>query len=151
MKLRDKDTKKYLLTVFVATFVAYIIPAVVLYLGYFMGIMLTICISLFNLSMALLAWLWAKSVRKEFLLKRQIILNSLVTLLLIGIISLVVTNGAALSLSLMVFVWLGILTIALYRYHAQRCNRYHAITAIGTACIAANGTKISVLLFNLQR
>ena len=105
MKLRDKDTKKYLLTVFVATFVAYIIPAVVLYLGYFMGIMLTICISLFNLSMALLAWLWAKSVRKEFLLKRQIILNSLVTLLLIGIISLVVTNGAALSLNLIVFVW----------------------------------------------
>ena len=76
MKLRDKDTKKYLLTVFVATFVAYIIPAVVLYLGHFMGIMLTICISLFNLSMALLAWLWAKSVRKEFLLKRQIILNN---------------------------------------------------------------------------
>lgn len=107
MKLRDKDTKKYLLTVFVATFVAYIIPAVVLYLGHFMGIMLTICISLFNLSMALLAWLWAKSVRKELLLKRQIILNSLVTLLLIGIISLVVTNGAALSLSLIVFVWLG--------------------------------------------
>lgn len=69
MKLRDKDTKKYLLTVFVATFVAYIIPAVVLYLGYFMGFMLTICISLFNLSMALLASLWAKSVRKEFLLK----------------------------------------------------------------------------------
>ena len=55
MKLRDKDAKKYLLTVFVATFVAYIIPAVVLYLGHFMGIMLTICISLFNLSMALLA------------------------------------------------------------------------------------------------
>lgn len=105
MKLRDKDTKKYLLTVFVATFVAYIIPAVVLYLGYFMGVMLTICISLFNLSMALLAWLWAKSVRKEFLLKRQIILNSLVTLFLIGIISLVVTNGAALSLNLIVFVW----------------------------------------------
>ena len=111
MKLRDKDTKKYLLTVFVATFVAYIIPAVVLYLGYFMGVMLTICISLFNLSMALLAWLWAKSVRKEFLLKRQIILNSLVTLLLIGIISLVVTNGAALSLNLIVFVWLGIFNL----------------------------------------
>ena len=36
MKLRDKDTKKYLLTVFVATFVAYIIPAVVLY-GTFYG------------------------------------------------------------------------------------------------------------------
>ena len=35
------------------------------------------------------------------------------------------------------------MTIALYRYHA--------ITAIGTACIAASGTKISVLLFNLQR
>lgn len=33
------------------------------------------------------------------------------TLLLIGIISLVVTNGAALSLSLMVFVWLGILNL----------------------------------------
>ena len=70
MKLRDKDTKKYLLTVFVATFVSYIIPAVVLYLGHFMGMMLTICISLFNLSMTLLAWLWAKSVRKEFLQKR---------------------------------------------------------------------------------
>ena len=40
MKLRDKDTKKYLLTVFVATFVAYIIPAVVLYLGYFMALCL---------------------------------------------------------------------------------------------------------------
>lgn len=35
------------------------------------------------------------------------------------------------------------LPIALYRYHA--------ITANGTACIAANGSKISVLLFNLQR
>lgn len=129
MKLRDKDTKKYLLTVFVATFVAYIIPAVVLYLGYFMGIMLTICISLFNLSMALLAWLWAKSVRKEFLLKRQIILNSLVTLLLIGIISLVVTNGAALSLSLIVFVWLGIFNLlpiciqyVIYSFISKRTN-----------------------------
>ena len=129
MKLRDKDTKKYLLTVFVATFVAYIIPAVVLYLGHFMGIMLTICISLFNLSMALLAWLWAKSVRKEFLLKKQIILNSLVTLLLIGIISLVVTNGAALSLSLIVFVWLGILNLlsiciqyAIYSFISKRTN-----------------------------
>ena len=129
MKLRDKDTKKYLLTVFVATFVAYIIPAVVLYLGHFMGIMLTICISLFNLSMALLAWLWAKSVRKEFLLKRQIILNSLVTLLLIGIISLVVTNGAALSLNLIVFVWLGIFNLlpiciqyAIYSFISKRTN-----------------------------
>ena len=121
MKLRDKDTKKYLLTVFVATFVAYIIPAVVLYLGYFMGIMLTICISLFNLSMALLAWLWAKSVRKEFLLKRQIILNSLVTLFLIGIISLV--------LSILVFVWLGIFNLlpiciqyAIYSFISKRTN-----------------------------
>ena len=129
MKLRDKDTKKYLLTVFVATFVAYIIPAVVLYLGHFMGIMLTICISLFNLSMALLAWLWAKSVRKELLLKRQIILNSLATLLLIGIISLFVTNGAALSLSLMVFVWLGIFNLlpicihyAIYSFISKRTN-----------------------------
>lgn len=128
MKLRDKDTKKYLLTVFVATFVAYIIPAVVLYLGYFMGVMLTICISLFNLSMALLAWLWAKSVRKEFLLKR-IILNSLVTLLLIGIISLVVTNGAALSLNLIVFVWLGIFNLlpiciqyAIYSFISKRTS-----------------------------
>ena len=129
MKLRDKDTKKYLLTVFVATFVAYIIPAVVLYLGYFMGIMLTICISLFNLSMALLAWLWAKSVRKEFLLKRQIILNSLVTLLLIGIISLVVTNGAALSMSLMEIVWVGIINLLpiciqydIYSFISKRTN-----------------------------
>ena len=129
MKLRDKDTKKYLLTVFVTTFVAYIIPAVVLYLGHFMGIMLTICISLFNLSMALLAWLWAKSARKEFLLKRQIILNSFVTLLLIGIISLVVSNVGALSLSLIVFVWLGILNLlsiciqyAIYSFISKRTN-----------------------------
>jgi hypothetical protein len=91
--------------------------------------MLTICISLFNLSMALLAWLWAKSVRKEFLLKRQIILNSLVTLLLIGIISLVVTNGAALSLSLIVFVWLGIVNLlpiciqyVIYSFISKRTN-----------------------------
>ena len=94
-----------------------------------MGIMLTICISLFNLSMALLAWLWAKSVRKEFLLKRQIILNSLVTLFLIGIISLVVTNGATLSLSLIVFVWLGIFNLlpiciqyAIYSFISKRTN-----------------------------
>ena len=85
--------------------------------------------SLFNLSMALLAWLWAKSVRKEFLLKKQIMLNSLVTLLLIGIISLVVTNGAALSLSLIVFVWLGIVNLlpiciqyAIYSFISKRTN-----------------------------
>ena len=72
---------------------------------------------------------WAKSVRKEFLLKRQIILNSLVTLFLIGIISLVVTNGATLSLSLIVFVWLGIFNLlpiciqyAIYSFISKRTN-----------------------------
>ena len=31
--------------------------------------------------------------------------------------------------------------ISLYRYQVYHCNRYHASAAIGTACIAANGTK----------
>lgn len=44
MKLRDKNTKKYLLAVAVSTFVAYIVPAVALYMGRFPGFMLTICI-----------------------------------------------------------------------------------------------------------
>ena len=33
------------------------------------------------------------------------------------------------------------LLISLYRYQVYHCNRYHASAAIGTACIAANGTK----------
>ena len=70
MKLRDKDTKKYLLTVFVATFVAYIIPAVVLYLGHFMGIMLTICLSIKPASlnrMAIYRFIFHNSVQSSFL------------------------------------------------------------------------------------
>lgn len=43
------------------------------------------------------------------------------------------------------------MTIAQYRYHTGRCNRYHANIANGTACIAANGTKISVLQSSKRR
>lgn len=66
------------------------------------------------------------SVRVQYRVKYN---NSLVTLLLIGIISLVVTNGAALSLSLMVFVWLGIFNLlpicihyAIYSFISKRTN-----------------------------
>lgn len=55
MKLRNKDTKKYLLSVAVCTFVAYVVPAIFLYGEIYYGIMWAICICLLNVITALIA------------------------------------------------------------------------------------------------
>lgn len=86
MKLRNKDTNIYLLSVAVCTFVAYVLPAVFLYGGAYYGIGRTICICLLNVSTALLAWKFAKTDSKRSLLMWHGGLNSLGLLLLMGIV-----------------------------------------------------------------
>ena len=111
MKLRNKDTKKYLLSVAVSTFVAYVLPSMFLYLGVYDGIIGTICICLLNVSTALFAWRLAKADSKMSLLKWHLGLNSLVTLLLMGIAHFSVTNGNAIFLIIVIFIWLGIFNL----------------------------------------
>lgn len=134
MKLRNKDTKKYLLSVAVSTFAAYVVPSVFLYLGVYDGIIGTICICLLNVSTALLAWKFAKSDSKMALLKCHLGLNTLVTLLLMGITHFSVTNGNAIFLIIIIFIWLGLfnlftlgLSLAVYSFiqdkiHSQKID-----------------------------
>lgn len=86
MELRNKDTKKYLLSVAVCTFVTYVGISVFFYGGAYYGIGRTICICLLNVSTALLAWKFAKSDSKRSLLMWHGGLNSLGLLLLMGIV-----------------------------------------------------------------
>ncbi len=79
IKLRNKDTKKYLLSVAVCTFVAYVIPIISLSGGIYDGIIRTICICLLNVSTALLAWKFVKSDSKLSLLMWHLGLNRLVS------------------------------------------------------------------------
>lgn len=114
MKLRNKDTKKYLLSVAISTFVAYIIPSTFLYFGVgsFGGITLSVCCCLLNVSTALLAWKFAKSDRIKPLLRWHLGLNTLVALLLVGIIFLTVTDERLLvSLGMLMLIWLGLFNI----------------------------------------
>ena len=101
MKLRNKGIKTYLLSVAIVTFIAYIVPSIVLYLGGYGGVILSACISLLNVNIAVLAWILVKSNG----------LNGCVVLLLLVIISLTITNGGFLSFSIIAFVWLGIFNI----------------------------------------
>ena len=111
MKLRNKDTKKYLLSVAVSTFVAYVIPSIFLYCGVRDGIILAICICLLNVSTALLAWKFAKTESKMSLLIWHVGLNSLFTLFLMCVTLLSVTNGNAIYLNLILFIWLGLFNL----------------------------------------
>lgn len=58
MKLRDKDTKKYLLSVAVSTFVSYVVTFISFYGRVYYDIIETtcVCICLLNVVTALLAW-----------------------------------------------------------------------------------------------
>lgn len=93
MKLRNKDTKKYLLSVAVSTFVAYVLPSIFFYGEVYEAIIRTICNCLLNVSTALLAWKFAKSDSKMSLLIWHCGLNCLVTLLVMGIVLLQITDG----------------------------------------------------------
>lgn len=93
MKLRNKDTKKYLLSVAVSTFVAYALPSIFFYGEVYEAIIRTICNCLLNVSTALLAWKFAKSDSKMSLLIWHCGLNCLVTLLVMGIVLLQITDG----------------------------------------------------------
>lgn len=85
MKLRNKDMKKYLLSVAVSTFVAHVVPAVFFYGEVNAGIAQTICVCLLNVTTALLAWKFAKSDNKMSLLIWHLGLTSLASLLLLFI------------------------------------------------------------------
>ena len=106
MKLRNKGIKTYLLSVAIVTFIAYIVPSIVLYLGGYGGVILSACISLLNVNIAVLAWILVKSNGKNALLKWHLGLNGCVVF-----ISLTITNGGFLSFSIIAFVWLGIFNI----------------------------------------
>lgn len=132
MKLRDKDTKIYLLSVAVCTFVAYVVPAVFFYeeIGY--GIMRAICVCLLNVITASLAWKLAKSDSKLSLLILQLELNSLGLLFLMGVTFLSITDGTiAFLFALFFFILWGIfnlfaigLSLAVYSFIQRKmCNK----------------------------
>ena len=85
MKLRNKDTKKYLLSVAVSTFVAYVVPSIFFCGEVNAGIAWTICVCLLNVTTGLLAWKFAKSDSKMSLLIWHLGLTLLASLLLLGI------------------------------------------------------------------
>ena len=87
MKLRDKDTKKYLLSVAVSTFVSYVVTFISFYGRVYYDIIETtcVCICLLNVVTALLAWKFAKSDNKMSLLIWHLGLTSLASLLLLFI------------------------------------------------------------------
>ena len=112
MKLRNKDTKKYLLSVAVCTFVAYVIPYIFLYGGAYYGIGRTICFCLLNVSTALLAWNFAKSDSKLSLLIWHLELNSLVLLFLMAFALASITDGTIAFFYIVIpFMLLGIFNL----------------------------------------
>ena len=86
MKLRDKDTKKYLLSVAVSTFVSYVVTFISFYVRVYYDIIETtcVCICLLNVVTALLAWKFAKSNSKMSLLVLHWELDTLAMLPLMG-------------------------------------------------------------------
>lgn len=112
MKLRNKDTKKYLLSVAVSTFVAYVIPYIFLYGGAYYGIGRTICICLLNVSTALLAWKFAKSDSKLSLLMWHLGLTSLVLLFLMAFALASITDGTIAFFYIVIpFILLGVFNL----------------------------------------
>ena len=108
MKLKNKGTRAYLFSVFIVTFIAFVIPSVALYFGSYGGIILSACLSMLNAGTACCSWILAKPNRKNNLLKWHLGLNSCITLLLLGIFSVVITNCSSISLCVTIFIWLGI-------------------------------------------
>ena len=95
MKLRDKDTKKYLLSVAVSTFVSYVVTFISFYGRVYYDIIETtcVCICLLNVVTALLAWKFAKSNSKMSLLVLHWELDTLAMLPLMGFSIWAITDG----------------------------------------------------------
>ena len=130
MKLRNKDTKKYLLSVAVSTFVAYVVPSIFFCGEVNAGIAWTICVCLLNVTTGLLACKFTKSNDKMSLLIWHCGLSCLVTLLVMGIVLLQITDGIIIFLSVMfLFFLLGIFNLitigfsmAVYSFIQRKTN-----------------------------
>lgn len=114
MKLRDKDTKKYLLSVAVSTFVSYVVTFISFYGRVYYDIIETtcVCICLLNVVTALLAWKFAKSNSKMSLLVLHWELDTLAMLPLMGFSIWAITDGTiACFFAIIQFILLGILNL----------------------------------------
>ena len=132
MKLRDKDTKKYLLSVAVSTFVSYVVTFISFYGRVYYDIIETtcVCICLLNVVTALLAWKFAKSNSKMSLLVLHWELDTLAMLPLMGFSIWVITDGTiACFFAIIQFILLGIfnlftvgLSLAVYSFIQHKCK-----------------------------
>ena len=130
MKLRNKDMKKYLLSVAVSTFVAHVVPAVFFHGEVNAGIAQTICVCLLNVTTALLAWKFAKSNSKMSLLVLHWELDTLAMLPLMGFSLWAITDGTiACFFAIIQFILLGIfnlftvgLSLAVYSFIQHKCK-----------------------------
>ena len=130
MKLRNKDMKKYLLSVAVSTFVAHVVPAVFFHGEVNAGIAQTICVCLLNVTTALLAWKFAKSNSKMSLLVLHWELDTLAMLPLMGFSIWAITDGTiACFFAIIQFILLGIfnlftvgLSLAVYSFIQHKCK-----------------------------
>ena len=112
MKLRNKDMKKYLLSVAVSTFVAHVVPAVFFHGEVNAGIAQTICVCLLYVTTALLAWKFAKSNSKMSLLVLHWELDTLAMLPLMGFSIWAITDGTiACFFAIIQFILLGIFNL----------------------------------------
>lgn len=132
MKLRDKDTKKYLLSVAVSTFVSYVVTFISFYGRVYYDIIETtcVCICLLNVVTALLAWKFAKSNSKMSLLVLHWELDTLAMLPLMGFSIWAITDGTiACFFAIIQFILLGIfnlfivgLSLAVYSFIQHKCK-----------------------------
>ena len=138
MKLRDKDTKKYLLSVAVSTFVSYVVTFISFYGRVYYDIIETtcVCICLLNVVTALLAWKFAKSNSKMSLLVLHWELDTLAMLPLMGFSIWAITDGTiACFFAIIQFILLGIfnlftvgLSLAVYSFIQHKCKNICLIT-----------------------
>lgn len=138
MKLRDKDTKKYLLSVAVSTFVSYVVTFISFYGRVYYDIIETtcVCICLLNVVTALLAWKFAKSNSKMSLLVLHWELDTLAMLPLMGFSIWTITDGTiACFFAIIQFILLGIfnlftvgLSLAVYSFIQHKCKNICLIT-----------------------
>ena len=132
MKLKNKDTKKYLLSVAVSTFVSYVVTFISFYGRVYYDIIETtcVCICLLNVVTALLAWKFAKSNSKMSLLVLHWELDTLAMLPLMGFSIWAITDGTiACFFAIIQFILLGIfnlftvgLSLAVYSFIQHKCK-----------------------------
>lgn len=132
MKLKNKDTKKYLLSVAVSTFVSYVVTFISFYGRVYYDIIETtcVCVCLLNVVTALLAWKFAKSNSKMSLLVLHWELDTLAMLPLMGFSIWAITDGTiACFFAIIQFILLGIfnlftvgLSLAVYSFIQHKCK-----------------------------